>query len=486
MTDNYDLEELLREFSSSPRQEPAGPEAAPLGSAQPETAFSARPQPQEPSRQEPEAWEDGGAYPANEYPEYEQDHGYEEFREDFSQDYEDEPEAVEDSSESRPRKKKNILTEVLMSFAGLLFLGVSVLALIWVGLNVHPDAGIATSVTGSGKLNLMSNLDAYMNNAASDALGDLTYIRKIYTIDENATVAPVPKPEGFGTTDDPAVIQKLIDDAWELIAGQDMIWSPNADFVPGEPMRYYYDETILVIQWKEYIDGRCCTMAEVKLAHGSQLRRKIADDTYGSSIQLYASEMANAANSVIAINGDFYTFRSLGITVYQRQLYRSDLDSVDTCFFDSNGNMIFSKAGQFGDEASVKQFIQDNDILFSVAFGPVLVDNGELIHCDSYPIGEINTEYSRSCIAQKGELHYLLMTINHTPDARPRATINELGSYIHSKGVDKAYTLDGGQTSEIIMMGGPVNYVDFGNERLVSDIIYFATALPSGSQEVSQ
>ena len=33
------------------------------------------------------------------------------------------------------------------------------------------------------------------------------------------------------------------------------------------------------------------------------------------------------------------------------------------------------------------------------------------------------------------------------------------------------------------MMGGPVNYVDYNNERLVSDIIYFATAIPS--QEVS-
>ena len=421
----------------------------------------------------------------DEYPEYEHDHGYEEFREDFSRDYE-EYEAEAPAEEARPKKGKNILLELVMTFAGLIFLGASVLALVWVCLNVHPDAGTATTVSGSGKLNLMSNLDAYMNNAASDALGDLTYIRKIYTIDENATVAPAPNPGGFGTTDDPAVIQKLIDDAWELIAGQDMIWNANADFVPGEPMRYYYDETILVIQWKEYIDGRCCTMAEVKLAHGSQLRRKIADDTYGSSVLLYASEMANAVNSVVAINGDFYTFRDLGITVYQRQLYRSDLDSVDTCFFDTNGNMIFSKAGQFADTAAAEQFIQDNDILFSVSFGPVLVDNGELLQCDSYPIGEINTEYSRSCIAQKGELHYLLMTINHTMDSRPRATINELGSYIHSKGVDKAYTLDGGQTAEIVMMGGPVNYVDYNNERLVSDIIYFATALPGGGQEVSQ
>ena len=28
------------------------------------------------------------------------------------------------------------------------------------------------------------------------------------------------------------------------------------------------------------------------------------------------------------------------------------------------------------------------------------------------------------------------------------------------------------------MMGGPINHVDFGVERAVSDIIYFATAIP--------
>ncbi len=486
MADNYDLEELLREFSSYVGEPEASEEPSSPGASEPDTSAPlSGEEPSAPAFQS-RGREDFASF--REYPEYEQDHGYEEFREDFSGDYEEEEpaEKVSEPKPAKPGRGRHILTEVLMRLAGLIFLGASLLTIAWVGVNVHPDAGTATTVSGGGRLNVFGNLDAYMNNAASDALGDLTYIRKIYTIDENATVAPAPNPENFGSTDDPAVIQKLIDDAWELIAGQDMIWSPDADFVPGEPMRYYYDETILVIQWKEYIDGRCCTMAEVKLAHGSQIRRKIADDTYGSSIQLYASEMANAANSVVAINGDFYTFRNLGITVYQRQLYRSDLDSVDTCFFDSNGNMIFSKAGQFDDTAAAEQFIRDNDILFSVSFGPVLVDNGELIPCESYPIGEINTEYSRSCIAQKGELHYLLMTINHTMDARPRATINELGSYIHSKGVDKAYTLDGGQTSEIVMMGGPVNYVDYGNERLVSDIIYFATALPGGSQEVSQ
>ena len=469
MDREYDLEELLREFSSlnetplEPEQpEPPSPEApAEVPEALPPEAAAAAPV--EPAEEAP-APQDYETYDPPRSPDEEEDWAPEE--------------------EEAPVPKRNLFFEALMGFAGLIFLGVTAISLLWVVLNVHPDAGTATTVAGDTRLSLTENLDIYMNNAASDALGDLAYIRKIYTIEESATVAPVPDPKGFGTTDDPAVIQALIDQAWELLEGQEMVWRPDADFVPGEPMRYYYDDTILVIQWKEYIEERCCTCAEVKLAHGSQLRRKLAEDTYGSSVQLYASEMAAAANAVIAINGDFYNFRNLGITAYQRKLYRNNPATVDSCFFTAEGDMLFSRAGELMKAGETEKFIKDNNVVFAIAFGPILVDKGELQYCASYPIGEIDMEYSRSCIAQKDTLHYFLMTINHTDDARPRANINELARFVHSKDVIKAYTLDGGQTAEIVMMGGPVNKVDFGNERAVSDILYFATAIPS--QEVSQ
>lgn len=44
-----------------------------------------------------------------------------------------------------------------------------------------------------------------------------------------------------------------------------------------------------------------------------------------------------------------------------------------------------------------------------------------------------------------------------------------------------AYCLDGGQTSEILFLGEPFNHIDNvngGGERAVSDIIYFASAIP--------
>ena len=108
----------------------------------------------------------------------------------------------------------------------------------------------------------------------------------------------------------------------------------------------------------------------------------------------------------------------------------------------------------------------------------MLIDNSVVQECSGYPIGEMDLEYSRSGIGMTGDKHYLLMTVNHT-DGRPRAKVNEFARFMASKGCIKAYNLDGGQTSEIVMLDQPVNHVDFGYERTVSDIIYFATAIPS-------
>ena len=384
---------------------------------------------------------------------------------------------------AKPEKPPRVYTKrripwIIRAFLSLVFAAFAAGLLGWAVLNLHPASDARSQSGADTRLRLSDKLDVYANNAASDALGELTYIRKMYTIQESATVAPKPDPNGFGMTYDPADIEALIQRASILLDGQKVTFDPTADFVPDEPIRYYLDDTILVIAWKEYIKQRCCTFAEVKIAHGSQIRRKLAEDSYSSSVQLYASDMAEAANAVVAMNGDFYAFRDLGITAYQRKVYRNNPAQVDSCFFTASGDMLFSRAGELMGPGEVEAFMEANDVLFAVAFGPILVDNGELQYCSGYPIGEVNTEYSRSVIAMTDELHYLLMTINHTPDARPRATINELARTIYSKNVWKAYTLDGGQTAEIIMMGGPINHVDFGFERAVSDIIYFATAIP--------
>ena len=364
------------------------------------------------------------------------------------------------------------------SFGCLILILISLFALTWALVNIHPGTGTATASSTENRLDLVGKLDVFMNNAASDALENVAYIKKIYTIPESDLVAPKPDPTKFGSTTDPMVVQSIVDSAAELLDGQTLVWNPDIVLMEGTEIQYYYDETILVIAWKEAINHSACTFAEVKIAHGSQLRRALSDNTYGSSVYMYPTQMAENANAVIAINGDFYSYRSLGITVYQRQLYRCKPKNVESCFFNTSGDMIFSHMGELMTEEEATKFIADNDIIFSVAFGPILVENGELKTTYSYPVGEIEKQYSRAAIGQVDKLHYLLMSINEEGGNQRRVTINESAEYIYAKGVLNAYALDGGQTATIVMQGETVNRVDWDAERTMSDIIYFATAYP--------
>ena len=86
--------------------------------------------------------------------------------------------------------------------------------------------------------------------------------------------------------------------------------------------------------------------------------------------------------------------------------------------------------------------------------------------------------YRRATIGSLGERHYLLMTVNTEGRCFSAADINQLARYMYEKNCRQAYTLDGGQTAVIVFNGSAVNRVSYGFERTMSDIIYFATAIP--------
>ena len=73
-----------------------------------------------------------------------------------------------------------------------------------------------------------------------------------------------------------------------------------------------------------------------------------------------------------------------------------------------------------------------------------------------------------------------MMTVNLGPAEgyRNTLTIAELAAFMTNLGVRHAYALDGGQTGTIIANDRLVNRPDYGNQRKISDIIYFATAIP--------
>ena len=260
------------------------------------------------------------------------------------------------------------------------------------------------------------------------------------------------------------------------------------ELAQAKDILFYRDDTILVILWKEQIDGNSVTFTEVKIADGSQLRRKFTEDTFGSYNSDYASQLAASVNAVVAMNADYYLFRDFGMVAYNRELFRfntggydanyNKYNCVDTLFVTAGGDFLYKRLGEQNTWDSIQQFIWDNDVVFSVAFGPVLVENGQALPCDWYPVGEVNSGYSRAGIGQVDKLHYLYLSLNHSNEKEARWTVSTFAQHFAEQGVQTAYCLDGGQTGEVVFRGEPYNHIDFGSERLVSDILYFATALP--------
>ncbi len=327
------------------------------------------------------------------------------------------------------------------------------------------------------------DLDKMASEVLEKAVENPQYVRKTYFIEENAKKGPEPDRSKFGSTSDPAVIEALIATpmAQQLINGQELVWNRDIPFIPGTEILYYLDETILSIVWQEPEALAVGTFSETFIADGSQLRRKIAGDRFEDFNHDVATAFAAQTNSVLALGGDLYHHdRSCGIMVYEREIYRFDPYTCDTCYFTPDGDMLFSYRGQFSDISEAEAFVEENDILFSLCFGPVLIDDGQDVCPETYPWGEVNDTYARSALGMLGEKHYLSVNINcKQPDYYYLATLRNAADAMINRGCIKAYTLDGGQTASTIFNNQLINPVQFGWERPVSDIIYFATAVPN-------
>lgn len=346
-------------------------------------------------------------------------------------------------------------------------------------LTVVRGSGTAAGAAAGETVNwsIMDRYDMYITNEISDALDGVKTIQRVYWLSDQDLIAPEPNPECYGTTNDPSTLQWLLDAAKEKLGIEDTYFSTDTVLMPGSEVIYYLDDTILSITWKEVHNSTVYTLAEVKIAHASQFRRFLADGTYGAEKQYYPSEMAITVNAVAASSGDFYKFRDWGVNTYQGTV-RNVKTIVDSCFIDENGDLLFKWAGELATVEEAQKFVDENNVRFSLAFGPIMVVDGRNVVPDSYQLGEINDHYARMGLCQMGELHYLLAAANTEGPYNSVVTTEEFADQLIAFGAQQAYALDGGQTAAVITNDKLINRPVYGYQRQISDIIYFATAIP--------
>lgn len=400
-----------------------------------------------------------------------------------------------------PRKAYMLAGHILSTAGALGSILLIVTILNWMIYNVHPGLVTGDFVAGTQKYNFVDAVSTYMGNHKAvmfnQYLSEDKVIKKVYKIQSDALSAPVPNPDCFGSTsyaeaDRVNLVIAKARDYGLLGADEDVVYNTNVNFYQRGDIKYYLDETIMVICWKEIIDGKVISLMEVKLSDVSQFRRKLAGDTFGAGVEMFCSQLSKQTNSVAAANADYYAFRNLGLSCYDGEVKRYGsqgygssrlYNCIDTLFIDGNGDFQFFERGTQMSKEEIEDYMKENGISFSLSFGPILVKDGEMQFNETYPIGQIDELYSRAGIGQVDTLHYIYMVISNTGKGSPRATTDGFAQIMYDKGAVNAYNLDGGQTGEYTFNGSVESLVDFGNERTVSDIIYFGSSLPEEDWE---
>ena len=381
--------------------------------------------------------------------------------------------------------KKLPVSVILKSVFRALLIALCLGCALWALTSVALGGNVSRQSTQSGSVS-MAILDRYemaITNQLSTSMEGILSIEKVYWLRDEDVVAPKPNQALFGQTTDPEDILAVIEQAQDLLNGQSVLFSTDKNFIPDSTIHYYLDDTIMVLVWQENYLGSLYTISEIKLAHPSQFRRFFAGDEFGHNKQYLTTEMSAQVNAVMASSGDFYMYRANGLVVYNGVVEKLDQsNNIETCFIDNKGNMSFVRKGELTNMEEAQQYVDEHNIRFSLSFGPILVENGVKQIPNWYTLGEIYEPYPRAALCQAGDLHYYVITSNSKWPYDAFHNIFTFNDYVAATGCDMAYTLDGGQTATIAMNHQHINPVQYGSQRRISDIFYFATAIPDGGE----
>ncbi len=303
--------------------------------------------------------------------------------------------------------------------------------------------------------------------------------KKHYRIPETALAAPLPNPDCYGEADTPAEMAQVLERAAEVLEGQQLFFSTEVELLPDSKIYYYLDETIFSVVWKQKLDNAVFTFAETKVMDPTQFRRYLSGGQFGSGKLALTSEMSRSVNAVVGCSADFYAYRYEGVAVVDGVVEKCRNGVKDSCFVDYNGDLILVPDRLFSGKEELQEFVDENNIQFSLSFGPVIVKDGEFCCPREYRLGEVYGKFPRAAICQMDRLHYLYIASNKELVAPAMLPMMQFAQRVAETGCFQAYALDGGQTTTVVMNNEVRNHVNYGSERPISDIIYFATAKPT-------
>ena len=236
----------------------------------------------------------------------------------------------------------------------------------------------------------------------------------------------------------------------------------------------YKDDNISINLSETTVNNTQVYVADVTVTSSDYLKTAFAQNAFGTNVTAKTSETAAENNAILAVNGDYYGANSTGYVIRNGVVYR-DLVREDS----SNGDLAIYKDGSFKiiyeDQISADQLVKDG-VVNLLAFGPALVENGEIAVGTNEEVGQAMASNPRTAIGIIDENHYIIVVSDGRTSESKGLSLYQMAEVMKSYGVKTAYNLDGGGSSTLYFNGQVINKPTTGgnkiSERAVSDIVY--------------
>ena len=236
----------------------------------------------------------------------------------------------------------------------------------------------------------------------------------------------------------------------------------------------YKDDNISVNLSQTTVNNTQVYVADITLSSSDYLKTAFAQNAYGTNVTAKTSVTAADNDAILAVNGDYYGANSSGYVIRNGVVYRDTVRENS-----NNGDLAIYKDGSFKiiyeDQISADQLVKDG-VINLLAFGPALVENGEIAVGKNQEVGQAMASNPRTAIGIIDENHYIIVVSDGRTSESEGLSLYQLAEVMKSYGAKTAYNLDGGGSSTLYFNGQVINKPTTGgnkiSERSVSDIVY--------------
>lgn len=236
----------------------------------------------------------------------------------------------------------------------------------------------------------------------------------------------------------------------------------------------YKDENISINLTETTVNDTQVYVADVTVSSSDYLKTAFAQNSFGTNVTAKTSVTAANNDAILAVNGDYYGANSSGYVIRNGVVYRDTVRENS-----NNGDLAIYKDGSFKiiyeDQISADQLVKDG-VINLLAFGPALVENGEISVGTNQEVGQAMASNPRTAIGIIDENHYIIVVSDGRTSESEGLSLYQLAEVMKSYGAKTAYNLDGGGSSTLYFNGQVINKPTTGgnkiSERAVSDIVY--------------